>query len=70
MFSHERETPMETCRECGRPLGYLMQEDHRRPGLAKSLRGEGGEAWRIYVTVAVCVLAVLLITGVSQLVGG
>jgi hypothetical protein len=66
MISDEQETH---CRECGRPLGYLMQEDHRKPGLANSLRGDGGEAWRIYVTVAVCLLAVLVITGISQLVG-
>lgn len=60
----------ERCRECGRPLGYLMQEHHDKPGLIDSLRGEGGEAWRVFVTIAVCVLVVLAITGASQLVGG
>jgi len=47
-----------------------MQEHHDKPGLIDSLRGEGGEAWRVFVTIAVCVLVVLAITGASQLVGG
>jgi hypothetical protein len=44
---------------------YLMSVDRNKPGLIDSLRGEGGEHWRLFVTVAVCVLAVLLITGLS-----
>jgi hypothetical protein len=47
-----------------------MQEDHNRPGLMDSLRGDGGEGWRMFVTIAVCVLVVLMITGASQLFGG
>lgn len=47
---------------------YLMSVDPDRPGLIESLRGEGGEAWRIFVTVAVCLLVVLLITGLSAVV--
>ena len=44
---------------------YLMSVDADRPGLIGSLRGEGGESWRIFVTVAVCVLVVLIITGLT-----
>jgi hypothetical protein len=44
---------------------YLMSVDPDKPGLLDSLRGEGGEAWRLFVTIALCVLAVLLITGLS-----
>ncbi len=44
---------------------YLMSSDPDKPGLLGSLRGEGGEGWRLFVTIAVCLLAVLLITGVS-----
>jgi hypothetical protein len=58
------------CRECGRPLGYLMQAHHDQPGLIGSLKGERGEVWRVFVTVAVCLLVVLAITGLSQLVTG
>ena len=42
---------------------YLMSIDPDQPGLLDSLRGEGGEAWRRFVTVALCALAVLVITG-------
>lgn len=44
---------------------YLMSSDPNKPGLFESLRGEAGEGWRLFVTVAVCVLAVLIITGFS-----
>jgi hypothetical protein len=59
------------CPHCNRTIPeqrrYLMSVDPGRPGLIESLRGEGGEQWRVFVTVAVCVLAVLLITGLSRL---
>lgn len=58
---------MDYCRECGRPLGYLMQEDHRKPGLIDSLKGDGGESWRIFVTIAVCLIGVLVIVGLQTL---
>jgi hypothetical protein len=57
------------CSECGRPLGYLMSEHHDQPGLIGSLKGERGEGWRLFVTVAVCVLVVLALTGISQALG-
>jgi hypothetical protein len=44
---------------------YLMSIDPDKPGVLDSLRGDGGEAWRLFVTIAVCALAVLLITGLS-----
>lgn len=60
------------CPHCQRTIREekrnLMSVDPERPGLIESLRGEGGEAWRIFVTVAVCVLAVLLITGLTAVV--
>jgi hypothetical protein len=39
-----------------------MEAHPDRPGLVDSLRGEGGELRRIFVTVAVCVLFVLALT--------
>jgi hypothetical protein len=56
------------CRIREEKRSYLMSIDPEKPGLIESLRGEGGEAWRIFVTVAVCVLAVLLITGLTAVV--
>ncbi len=57
------------CPHCKRTIReeqrYLMSADPERPGLLDSLRGEAGEAWRIFVTVAVCVLVVLMFTGLS-----
>jgi hypothetical protein len=57
------------CPHCHRTIReeqrYLMSVDPERPGLLDSLRGEAGEPWRLFVTVAVCVLVVLLITGLS-----
>jgi hypothetical protein len=47
---------------------YLMSADPDKPGLMDSLRGEGGEAWRIFVTVALCIVAVLVITGATAAV--
>jgi hypothetical protein len=61
------------CPHCNRTIReerrYLMSVRPERPGLIGSLRGEGGEGWRIFVTVGVCVLAVLLITGLSLVAG-
>ena len=57
------------CPHCQRTIReeqrYLMSADRERPGLVDCLRGEAGAGWRVFVTVAVCVLAVLLITGLS-----
>jgi hypothetical protein len=49
---------------------HLMAVDPDKPGLIGSLRGDGGEAWRLFVTVALCVLAVLLITGLMAIIKG
>jgi hypothetical protein len=60
------------CPDCHRTIReeqpYLMSSDPDRPGLLACLSGQAGEAWRLFVTVAVCVLAVLVITGVSAAV--
>jgi hypothetical protein len=59
------------CPHCHRTIReerrYLMSVDPEKPGLLGCLRGDGGEGWRLFVTVAVCILAVLLITGLSLL---
>lgn len=47
----------------------MMAIDPDKPGLIGSLRGDGGEAWRLFVTVSLCILMVLLITGLTSIVG-
>jgi hypothetical protein len=65
------------CPHCNRTIReeqrYLMSSDPDKPGLFESLSGEGGERWRLFVTASLCLLAVLVITGVSaaiQQLGG
>jgi hypothetical protein len=41
-----------------------MSLDPDRPGLFGSLSGEGGEGWRLFVTAALCLLGVLVLTAV------
>ncbi len=57
------------CPHCNRTIReehrYLMSADPEKPGLFGSLRGEGGEGWRLFVTVALCILFVFVITGLS-----
>ncbi len=54
------------CPHCNRTIReeqrYLMSTDPEKPGLFESLRGEGGEGWRLFVTTALCLLGVLLLT--------
>jgi hypothetical protein len=60
------------CPHCHRTIHeqrrYLMSVDPDKPGLPGCLRGDAGEAWRVFVTIAVCVLAVLVITALSLIV--
>jgi hypothetical protein len=51
-----------TCEFCGRQH-RLMEVCPQAPGLLDILRGARGEAWRLYATVAVCVLVVLFAIG-------
>jgi hypothetical protein len=54
------------CPHCNRTIReeqrYLMSTDPEKPGLFESLRGEGGEGWRVFVTTALCLLGALLLT--------
>lgn len=55
------------CPHCNKTIReekrYSMSSDPDGPGLLGSLSGEAGPAWRIFVTIALCALAVLLLTG-------
>jgi hypothetical protein len=56
------------CPHCNRTIReeqrYLMSSDPDRPGLFGSLSGEGGEGWRLFVTTAICLIAVLVLAAV------
>lgn len=56
------------CPHCNRTIReeqrYLMSLDPDRPGLFESLRGEGGEGWRVFVTTALCIIGVLVLTAI------
>lgn len=55
------------CPHCNRTIReeerYSMSSDPDSPGLFGFLSGDAGPGWRIFVTIAVCTLAVLLLTG-------
>jgi hypothetical protein len=57
------------CPHCNKTIReeqqYLMSVDPDKPGLFEQLRGEAGELSRILITIALCALAVLVITGLS-----
>lgn len=57
-------------REFGRSLDRLMSVHEYEPGLIDSRRGEGGESRRLFVSVAVCVLRVLIITAAWEMLRG
>lgn len=58
------------CPTCGKPTGYLMEMKADAPGLLGILRGESGEAQRVIITIALCVLVALAITATRALVFG
>jgi hypothetical protein len=55
---------------CGKPTGYLMEVKGDAPGAIEILRGDAGEARRIFVTVALCLIVVLAITATRGLFMG
>jgi hypothetical protein len=54
---------LDRCPTCGKTTGTLMETHADRPGLIEILSGESTEAYRIFVTIALCVLVSLLIVG-------
>jgi hypothetical protein len=54
---------LDQCPTCGKTTGTLMETHADRPGLIQILTGESTEAHRIIVTIALCVLVVLVIVG-------
>jgi hypothetical protein len=52
---------LDRCPTCGKTTGTLMETRADQPGLLEILRGESGEARRIIVTIALCVLVSLAI---------
>jgi len=52
---------LDRCPTCGKTTGTLMEARPDQPGLLDILRGASGEAHRIFVTVALCVIVTLAI---------
>jgi hypothetical protein len=59
----KEEAMLDRCPTCGKTTGTLMESHPDRPGLIQILSGESGEAHRIFVTIALCVLVTLAIVG-------
>jgi hypothetical protein len=58
---------LDRCPTCGKTIGTLMETHPDRPGMMQILAGESGEAPRILLTIALCVLVVLAIVGTEAL---
>jgi hypothetical protein len=56
------------CPLCGKERGYTMSARDDLPGLMGILRGESGEAWRLGVTIVVCLFVVLILRGLELIV--
>jgi hypothetical protein len=52
---------LDRCPTCGKTTGTLMESHPERPGLLQILSGESTEAYRIMVTIALCVIVTLAI---------
>jgi hypothetical protein len=58
---------LDRCPTCGKTTGTLMETHADRPGLMQILQGESGEAHRIIVTVALCIVVALAIVATESL---
>ena len=58
---------LDRCPTCGKTTGTLMETRADRPGLMQILQGESGEAQRIMVTVALCIVVALAIVATEAL---
>lgn len=57
---------LDRCPTCGKTIGTLMETHPDKPGLIEILSGGAGEFMRVIVTVAVCLLFVLLVVGAES----
>ena len=57
---------LDRCPTCGRTTGTLMEMHPDKPGLIESLTDEENVVRRVLVTIAVCILAVLLIVAAES----
>jgi hypothetical protein len=61
------------CPRCGHTIAeqerYLMTADPDQPDWLDILCGDAGEPRRIALTITVCIIAVLIVTGLAQAVG-
>ncbi|MBV8955783.1 MAG: hypothetical protein JO153_09010 [Solirubrobacterales bacterium] len=58
---------LERCPTCGKTIGTLMESHPDKPGVIEILSGETGDAYRIAVTIALCVIVALAIVATEVL---
>jgi hypothetical protein len=58
---------LDRCPTCGKTTGTLMEVHPDKPGAIDILSGHAGEFVRVLVTIAVCVLFVLLVVGAEAI---
>ncbi len=58
---------LDRCPTCGKTTGTLMESHPDKPGVIEILSGESTEAYRILLTVALCVLVTLAVVATEAL---
>jgi hypothetical protein len=58
---------LDRCPTCGKTTGTLMEVHPDKPGPIEILSGGAGEFMRILLTVAVCLLFVLIVVGAEAI---
>ena len=59
---------LDRCPTCGKTIGTLMESHPDKPGVMEILSGGAGEISRVLLTVALCVLAVLIVVGAESFI--
>ncbi len=58
---------LDRCPTCGKTTGTLMESHPDKPGVIEILSGESTEAYRILLTLALCVLVTLAVVATEAL---
>jgi hypothetical protein len=58
---------LERCPTCGKTIGTMMESHPDKPGVIDILSGKRGDAHKIILTIAFCMIAVLAIVATEML---
>jgi hypothetical protein len=58
---------LDRCPTCGKTMGTLMESHPDKPGVVGIMSGESGDAHRVLLTIALCLLATLAIVATEVL---